>query len=84
MGCSRSPHGERGLKYDLRGVALGQPRSLPSRGAWIEISRSPEGITMGCRSLPSRGAWIEIRAPHVVHNVLCRSLPSRGAWIEIR
>ena len=38
-------------------------RSLPSRGAWIEI-----GLWRGCGlgldgSLPSRGAWIEIACP---------------------
>ena len=34
---SRSPHGERGLKFRT-GVALPLlHRSLPSRGAWIEI-----------------------------------------------
>ena len=38
--CCRSPHGERGLKLDgVAGVA-GLGRSLPTRGAWIEISRS--------------------------------------------
>ena len=35
-------------------------QSLPSRGAWIEITRE-EMATMGVASLPSRGAWIEIR-----------------------
>ena len=34
-------------------------RSLPSRGAWIEImyTNTPRAVWM---SLPSRGAWIEI------------------------
>ena len=36
-------------------------RSLPSRGAWIEMgSRCP--TCAGVPSLPSRGAWIEIHA----------------------
>ena len=34
--------------------------SLPSRGAWIEISSS-KANGRSTRSLPSRGAWIEIR-----------------------
>ena len=36
--CCRSPHGERGLKY-LSGLGRAEAdRSLPPRGAWIEIS----------------------------------------------
>ena len=36
---SRSPHGERGLKY-ARWQGLAEVvKSLPSRGAWIEITR---------------------------------------------
>ena len=58
---SRSPHGERGLKLPAPAELYHpKPRSLPSRGAWIEIyhaqSRRPETD----QSLPSRGAWIEI------------------------
>ena len=34
-------------------------RSLPSRGAWIEIIRYPRNSRQ-YRSLPSRGAWIEM------------------------
>ena len=38
MSDGRSPHGERGLKC-LRIARLRLvPRSLPSRGAWIEIT----------------------------------------------
>ena len=34
----RSPHGERGLKYNGDGQGqVGIHKSLPSRGAWIEI-----------------------------------------------
>ncbi len=57
---SRSPRGERGLKYGrpLFHDRLG--RSLPPRGAWIEIT-SLLRRNNGCmRSLPPRGAWIEI------------------------
>ena len=34
-------------------------RSLPSRGAWVEI-RTAELCFVLLRSLPSRGAWVEI------------------------
>ena len=37
QGRCRSPHGERGLKYHIGALDGGQQRSLPSRGAWIEI-----------------------------------------------
>ena len=34
---SRSPHGERGLKFTLTHGSSTLPWSLPTRGAWIEI-----------------------------------------------
>ena len=37
----RSPHGERGLKSLRVGLFWGGNRSLPSRGAWIEIFFAP-------------------------------------------
>ena len=56
---SRSPHGERGLKSIWQWPADLQIMSLPTRGAWIEISPRtwPPGNS---GSLPTRGAWIEI------------------------
>ena len=36
--ASRSPHGERGLKYYETGVLAEKEGSLPPRGAWIEIT----------------------------------------------
>ena len=36
--CSRSPQGERGLKYHSRTQFLVHIGSLPARGAWIEMS----------------------------------------------
>ena len=58
--CGRSPHGERGLKFD-RACALDiRLSSLPTRGAWIEIRIVPTyGVARP--SLPTRGAWIEIK-----------------------
>ena len=38
--CGRSPHGERGLKLDPQRDCLGLQKSLPTRGAWIEIAAS--------------------------------------------
>ena len=56
---SRSPHGERGLKYRLIAETFIPNPSLPPRGAWIEILGLPIGEKLD-RSLPPRGAWIEI------------------------
>ena len=57
---SRSPCGERGLKYfwHINGV-YGLP-SLPVRGAWIEIKFLKEMNVSHLKSLPVRGAWIEM------------------------
>ena len=59
MPVSRSPCGERGLKWGFGKNALRLSASLPVRGAWIEILKSASR----CKrypSLPVRGAWIEI------------------------
>ena len=56
-------------------------RSLPVRGAWIEILLCA-CVCLVIASLPVRGAWIEIAlAPSDREEVM--SLPVRGAWIEI-
>ena len=79
---SRSPRGERGLKYVVTKCPIRRWRSLPSRGAWIEICwngahrkryarRSPRG-ERGLKSTNRTTAAVKIA-----------SLPSRGAWIEI-
>ena len=47
MSTGRSPRGERGLKFLPSAVARARARSLPSRGAWIEI---PQGFPQGLRS----------------------------------
>ena len=57
--ASRSPHGERGLKWLSGGLGRVPLQSLPSRGAWIEIRYALHQLHGG-KSLPSRGAWIEI------------------------
>ena len=55
----RSPCGERGLKCPPRGGVRVLCRSLPVRGAWIEILLFLRSAGRA-RSLPVRGAWIEI------------------------
>ena len=71
----RSPHGERGLKFiGGDGDPMAQLKSLPSRGAWIEMGHA--GGHGGGRglSLPSRGAWIEMTLrPRVMSRMICRS-----------
>ena len=37
-----------------------QPKSHPSRGAWIEIRLDCHALALVATSHPSRGAWIEI------------------------
>ena len=63
------------------GVRAGK-KSLPSRGAWIEILQL-WADTLADVSLPSRGAWIEILPGPPSRMMASASLPSRGAWIEI-
>ena len=78
----RSPHGERGLKSHRHNREASRRRSLPPRGAWIEIfgwfrvfrataRRSPHG---------ERGLKFVLDNLNAGANV---SLPPRGAWIEI-
>ena len=79
----RSPHGERGLKFWSDTLKLQIDRvSLPSRGAWIEITVIVILNVSSHWSLPSRGAWIEILLRSLGYAWI-RSLPSRGAWIEM-
>ena len=71
---SRSPCGERGLKWVRNRVCYIPIRSLPVRGAWIEINSSLAYAVTHTPSLPVRGAWIEISADGVQHrNRACRS-----------
>ena len=79
---SRSPHGERGLKFWYALEFLHHRRSLSSRRAWIEMFFwSPENFFR--KSLSSRRAWIEIilinwqhkqfysRSPHGERGLKC-------------
>ena len=79
----RSPRGERGLKWFLaRSTSIVVNKSLPPRGAWIEIRWRNKRVVRN-PSLPPRGAWIEIGMVLTPSNHVVRSLPPRGAWIEI-
>ena len=79
---SRSPHGERGLKFDNCMGSGTTAVSLSSRRAWIEIARVALKVFVA-RSLSSRRAWIEINIVNEELERLKRSLSSRRAWIEI-
>ena len=56
----RSPCGERGLKcFKIAMKLYDILRSLPVRGAWVEIRRRLSRHRE-LESLPVRGAWVEI------------------------
>ena len=57
--ASRSPYGERGLKYRHRRKRRPQDQSLSLRRAWIEIRTEPFPASRHA-SLSLRRAWIEI------------------------
>ena len=78
----RSPCGERGLKSPPLCYRFSRRKSLPVRGAWIEIGKAAR-LAHQPSSLPVRGAWIEIvRSCRALYPR--QSLPVRGAWIEMR
>ena len=56
---SRSPHGERGLKYRRVLAGVFAMLSLSSWRAWIEIKKG-KFFSFTVRSLSSWRAWIEI------------------------
>ena len=58
-GNRRSPCGERGLKWAVGKCRQNAEKSLPVRGAWIEINGAGDRQDADA-SLPVRGAWIEI------------------------
>ena len=72
----RSPRGERGLKclWPFGYHTIG--KSLPPRGAWIEIPLSLR-CDFSRLSLPPRGAWIEI-LDSVNGNILQNGRSPRG------
>ena len=78
----RSPHGERGLKFSHELFPVLPGKSLPTRGAWIEIdSNFQRSLAKGCRS-PHGERGLKLLSPIILF-ISCLSLPTRGAWIEI-
>ena len=51
----RSPHGERGLKFARDFGANFSARSLPARGAWIEIAKLQKCL-IRCQVAPRTGS----------------------------
>ena len=81
-GLCRSPHGERGLKLGCGRSRRKCWKSLPTRGAWIEIAK-PDGAVQSAICRSPHGERGLKSAPAAGFGRLCRSLPTRGAWIEI-
>ena len=65
----------------LNGRMVEAEKSLPVRGAWIEILLAFSNMARTV-SLPVRGAWIEIAVSGLPETWI-KSLPVRGAWIEM-
>ena len=78
----RSPRGERGLKYDNTSFLPYQGLSLPTRGAWIEISRAATERRRALRRSPRGERGLKCLHRRCIR-VRVESLPTRGAWIEI-
>ena len=57
---SRSPCGERGLKFQAPAESRHAFPSLPVRGAWVEMDGCGVQTKREKVSLPVRGAWVEI------------------------
>ena len=81
-GTRRSPRGERGLKYLSITIMTRTARSLPSRGAWIEITGFCRGFSTGIGRSPRGERGLKfVQCLYLA--AIGASLPSRGAWIEI-
>ena len=77
----RSPHGERGLKFDAPDLTGHDPSRSPHGERGLKYVRDLHHARR-LSSLSSRRAWIEIRQLYVSLGAY-RSLSSRRAWIEI-
>ena len=78
----RSPCGERGLKSP-RAAPLTASRSRSPCGERGLKCRQGRDHHPAGRSLPLRGAWIEIATCNIQNKYAVMSLPLRGAWIEM-
>ena len=65
------------MKYQDHHASAKSGKSLPSRGAWIEIFSDSTTASVTRGSLPSRGAWIEIGSPETPRTG-CRCRSPRG------
>ena len=65
------------MKYIRRAIADKQEKSLPVRGAWIEINTRPKWPEKE-RSLPVRGAWIEM-ATMAARRTAAEVAPRKGS-----
>ena len=72
---SRSPQGERGLKFSCPGGVEDGKESLPSGGAWIEMPCTFTSSFLRPSSLPSGGAWIEMIACRITTYVISGRSP---------
>ena len=79
---SRSPCGERGLKFAHPPKATHTPKGRSPCGERGLKLHPPSRRRRGCWSLPVRGAWIEIPSSRWKQSSP-PSLPVRGAWIEM-
>ena len=79
---SRSPHGERGLKYCPARIFLGAVESLPARGAWVEIKMASVAAMLRNSRSPHGERGLKLKAGGL-ESVYNESLPARGAWVEI-
>ncbi len=59
------------------------PRSLPSRGAWIEIGLGLSALHLLDGRSPHGERGLKSDGLDPCRGAVRRSLPSRGAWIEI-
>ena len=80
---SRSPCGERGLKFDGMHAQRFNKRSLPVRGAWIEIRERLPVLVRAKRRSPCGERGLIYTPCHSSLSSTRWSLPVRGAWIEI-
>ena len=79
---SRSPHGERGLKYiEIHGTNR-IFSSLPTRGAWIEIELRHIAFVRFQGRSPHGERGLKLMRQSAISTAI-PSLPTRGAWIEI-
>ena len=81
---SRFPSGERGLKYQYIGPRPDCQKSLPIRGAWIEIALGDYQNTIAGMSLPIRGAWIEMPCYVITVTANVSRFPSGERGLKLR